>query len=232
MTFLRALFFLLLIANIVFVVAGNSLPGASTGRGEPERLAAQIEPQKIKLARPEAAGIQPRAATAPAATAKEENVPAPSPAQKSCVVLLGLSPDQSQALQDELRQQTKLAVAERVLEEPTAWWVIIPSQGDRQQMAKRSEELKSQGVDNFISTEEGPNKNAISLALFKSESKAQTFLRQVQAKGVQDARILARSPVGGRRALDVRGESELVSSVTDRALASYPAVKRGECEAP
>lgn len=232
MTLLRTLFFLLLLANIVFIVAGNSLPGASTGRGEPERLAAQMEPQKIKIARPEAAGSQTRAAAAPVETGKEEHASAPPPARNSCVALVGLSPAQSQALQEELRQQAKLSVEERALEEPSAWWVIIPSQGDRQQMIRRSEELKSQGVDNFISTEEGSNKNAISLALFKSEVKAQTFLRQVEAKGVQDARIVARGALGGRRVLDLRGESTLVASVTDRALASYPAAKRGECEAP
>lgn len=45
MTILRALMIVLLLANLLFLVAGRDLFGGPT-RGEPARLAAQIDPQR------------------------------------------------------------------------------------------------------------------------------------------------------------------------------------------
>ena len=75
-------------------------------------------------------------------------------------------------------------------ETPEAWWVRIPPQRNRSEAERRVVELNLLGVsDTFIVQESGPNQNAVSLGLFKTENRARILLGQLRAKGVENAGI-------------------------------------------
>ena len=54
-------------------------------------------------------------------------------------------------------------------------------------------ELKAEGLKDFFILNDGPQKNAISLGVFKTEEAANKFLDSVKEKGVQNARSGART---------------------------------------
>jgi len=70
------------------------------------------------------------------------------------------------------------------------WWVYIPSAGDRLGATKKVAELKTLGVEEyFVVQDEGPNRFAISLGIFKTQEAAQKHLENLRAKGVKTARL-------------------------------------------
>lgn len=69
------------------------------------------------------------------------------------------------------------------------WWVFVPPRNSHTDAIKRAKELDRLGIRGFHVFEDGPNKHAISLGVFKSEAAAQSFLGEVNAKGFKGARM-------------------------------------------
>ena len=146
--------------------------------------AAQVAPEP---AHPPAAEIAPAAEPPPAEPAL---VPAPSPAPPAlCHVWADLGASEADRLAQRLRRIGITAARSRS-ETPEAWWVRIPPQRNRSEAERRVVELNLLGVsDTFIVQESGPNQNAVSLGLFKTENRARILLGQLRAKGVDNAGI-------------------------------------------
>ncbi len=146
--------------------------------------AAQVAPEP---AHPPAAEIAPAAEPPPAEPAV---VPAPSPAPPAlCHVWADLGASEADRLAQRLRRIGITAARSRS-ETPEAWWVRIPPQRNRSEAERRVVELNLLGVsDTFIVQESGPNQNAVSLGLFKTENRARILLGQLRAKGVENAGI-------------------------------------------
>ena len=173
---MRALFFLLLLANLLFYAwhAGYIGPG-ETHKGEGERLALQITPEKIRLLN---AGEVRKLADASRVRSNVCFEWGTFPAQEADKAGEALA-----ALNLGSRLQT------RTVEESAGWWVFLPPQGNKPGADKKGDELKSLGVsDFFIVQEEGVNKFAISLGVFRTEDAAKNYLATVSAKGVKSAR--------------------------------------------
>ena len=117
-------------------------------------------------------------------------VPAPSPAPPAlCHAWGDLSASEADRLTQRLRRIGITAARSRS-ETPEAWWVRIPPQRNRSEAERRVVELNLLGVsDTFIVQESGPNQNAVSLGLFKTENRARILLGQLRAKGVENAGI-------------------------------------------
>ena len=238
MTKLRTLAILLLLANLLFLVAGRGLFGGSSSR-EPGRLAAQIDPQKIRLL---AAGEQAKAppveqaaargdgpdAMAPEAKAPDGKAEAPPQAER-CVAVAGLNAEQVAALKAKLGSDDGLKLRDRTPDGST-WWVNLPPLPNREAAVKRAEEARLQGVAGaFIIREESEHRNAVSLGVFKSEAAAQEFMRQLENKGVIGARITIRALPGVRHTLDMRGPADRVAELVELALAANSAARREQC---
>lgn len=232
MTILRTLLILLLLANLLFLVAGRSLFGGSTG-GEPGRLAAQIDPQKIRLvSTAETAKALPVEPVPDTHTPDRKTADAKAetrPQAERCVAVAGLSGEQVAALKTKLGSEDSLKLRDRV-QDGSSWWVNLPPLPDRDAAVKRAQEVRTQGVAGaFIIREEGEHRNAISLALFKNEAAAQEFMRQLENKGVKGARITVRAVAGARHTLDMRGPADRVAELVELALAANSAAKREQC---
>lgn len=241
MTMLRTLVILLVLANLLFPLVGRGLFGGS-GSGEPGRLSAQIDPQKIRVVAPgEPVKPSPPKSEQPAATSEAAAVnrapdirpaedKAQAPAQpERCVAVAGLSAVQVAALRDRLGSEQALVLRDRSSEGST-WWVSLPPLPDRSAAVTRAEEMRAQGVAGaFVIREEGEQRNAVSLGLFKSEGAAEDFRRQLESRGVGGARVSARVVPGARHALDISGPATRVDEVVELALAANSAARRTRC---
>ncbi|MBI1905503.1 MAG: SPOR domain-containing protein [Rhodocyclales bacterium] len=119
-------------------------------------------------------------------------------------------------------------VSRETVEPANTWWVRIPPFDSRQRAEKRMRELKELGLtDLFVVREPGPNQNAISLGLFRTESSARQHLADLTSKRVRDADVIPRNPAIQR--LEVRGNDAIVKPASERIGADRPILNRSAC---
>jgi hypothetical protein len=182
----RALFLLLLAAGLGFFAWAHFL-AAPDPAIDPQPLAQQIEPEKLRVV-PE----NELARTLPPAAAKPKPGPAPAPpepAPLACLEWGSFSP--ADAVRAEQRLEP-LALGARLAqhrgEETAGWWVFIPPQPNRGAAQRKAAELKKLGVDDyFVVQEEGRQRWALSLGIFRAEEAAKARLEALRAKGVKSA---------------------------------------------
>lgn len=221
-TFLRTLFLLALMANLLLFAYSRGYFG-HVGGGEPERLGHQMNPEKIRIVSTE----QP---VAPPAAAPEPR-PAKAVPNNVCRMLSGLTASRVQRIA-ELAKQKASAVryTERALDEPTSWWVFVPPQPDRRAADERVAELRRLGIaDFFLIQEEGPNRFAISLGVFKTEQAAADYLQALKRRGMALARSGPRLPPDAKRVAEFRGPSEAVNELLGQIASEFSDLSPGDC---
>jgi SPOR domain len=184
---MRALFLLLLLANLAFYAWSRY--GAPADAVDPAPAARPIEPEKLKL-------VAPAALPPPQPAAKKPAV-APAAVAAACMewgsFTLADAPRAEKALEP-LALGARLA--QRRTEEVASWWVFIPPQGNRQAAVRKAAELKTLGVEEyFIVQEDSEYRWALSLGVFRSEEAAQARLAALRAQGVRTARVGPRETV-------------------------------------
>jgi hypothetical protein len=209
----RALFLLLVLANIVFFAWTRYFAPAGAAI-DPTPLARQIDADKLRVLRP---GEQPAAASKSVPAAP----PAPPPTlaaalaePASCIewgsFTLTDTPKAEQALEG-LSLGSRLS--QRRTEERAAWWVFIPPQPNRQAAAKKAAELKTLGVgDYFVVGEEGPFRWAVSLGVFRTEEAAKARFAALRSLGVRSAQIGPRETMVPKVWLQVKGVDPALES--------------------
>ena len=179
---MRALFLLLLFANLAFYAWWRY--GAPADAADPSPLSRQIEPEKLKVIAP---GSLP-----PVSAAKK-----PGSIASSCLewgsFTVADAPRAEQALEP-LALGARLA--QRRTEEVAGWWVFLPPQGSRQGALKKALELRNLGIDDyFVVQDDGEHRWALSLGVFRSEEAAQARLAALRAAGVRSAQVGPRETV-------------------------------------
>ena len=203
---MRALFLLLLLANLAFY-AWSRYGGPADGP-DVAPLSRQIEPEKLKVIAP--ADLPP-----PVSAVKK-----PSALTLACMewgsFTVADAPRAEQALEP-LGLGARLT--QRRAEEVAGWWVFIPPQGSRQAALRKANELKDLGIDDyFIVPEEGEHRWALSLGVFRSEEAAQARAAALRAQGVRSARVGARETVVPRIWLQVKSvDTPLQARLKDMA---------------
>lgn len=213
-----------------------SAPAAPVALAAPPANAASVAAAAEAAAKAAAAAQAAKAPVAPVAPAAPPAAPAPvakAPAPPVCklvpTVPLPLA-DKAQAILKglkEVRTETKNIPASRA-----SFWVNIPPHKNRAAADARVEDLKAKGVrDFFIVQEEGPNRYAISLGLYRSETIANDYLARLKKKGVTQAVIKAR---GGeaKRDLMLHGPANAVEDAIAKLAAELGELRTGPCEAP
>jgi len=218
----RALFLILLLANVVFFAWARLIAGGGSG-ADPAPLARQIDPEKLRVVSPEelARLSTPKpaavAAAAPAPAAPAAAAP-PAPVPLKCLEWGSFAAADAARAQDALEP---LALGDRVTqrksEETTSWWVFIPPQArapnPRQAALRKAGELKDLGVkDYYVVQDDGPNRWAVSLGVFRSEEAAQARLTSLHAQGVRSARVGPRESRSPKVWLQVKGVDPALES--------------------
>jgi len=215
----RTLALIFVLANVAFF-AWSRYVGAPEGAGDPLPLKRQIDPEKLKIVTP---AELPAAAPAPRPAVQSQPAVATAAAAK-CVewgsFTLADAPRAEKALEP-LALGPRLA--QRRTEEAAGWWVYIPPQAQgtnaRQLALRKASELKALGIeDYFIVQEEGPNRWAVSLGVFRAEEAAQARLATLRSQGVRTARIGARETVVPKVWLQVKDvDASLYARLRDTA---------------
>jgi hypothetical protein len=192
---MRALFLLLLLANLAFF-AWARYGAPVDGNLDPAPLARQIEPEKLRI-------VGPDDSPAPAPAVKPVALALPAGCFEWGSFTLADAPRAEKALEP-LSLGTRLA--QRRTEETAGWWVFIAPQANRQAAQKKAAELKALGVDDyFIVLEEGPQRWALSLGVFRTEEAAQARLAALRNQGVRSASVGPRETVVPKVWLQVKG---------------------------
>lgn len=191
---MRAVFLLLVLANVAFFAWTRVFAPGGAG-ADPAPLARQIAPEKLRVVRPEELAAPPQSKSVAAAPAPVAQAAPPPPARLKCIEWGAFAPTEAPRAENTL---APLGLGERLTqrrtEETAGWWVFIPPAGDggnaRQAALRKAGELKKLGVqDYFVVQEEGPNRWAVSLGVFRSEDAAQARLAALRSRGVRSARV-------------------------------------------
>lgn len=224
----RLIFFALLLANVAFF-AWRENAGPPPGH-EPQRLQQQIDPDKVQVLLPQQAAADKSAAVnaadvAAAAASPETEVPA-----LLCKAFSGIPADSAKAAQSAVAASAPNAqVALITSKETSSYWVHIPPQPNKAGAEKKVAELKEMGVsETFIISDDGPNKWAVSLGLFKSREMADNYLQKLVKQGVRSAKIEVRDKNADKVRLEISSPAETLG-VLAREIKPLANASIGEC---
>lgn len=227
---MRALFLLLLLANLVFFAYMH------VAREEAGSLAAirqlQVSPERIKLI---------KAAGSPAGEKPRSPGKAIPPAPKvsavpSACLEWGVFAGPAVAKAEASLAQLPLAPGQvgRVVTDAGGYWVYMPPLKTRAEVDKKVGELKALGVTEFfVVGDAGQWRNAISLGIFRSEESAQAFLAKLRERGVRSAIAARRENFLKQVAFYVREPSEATVARVTVLQREFPGteIKAGPCPA-
>lgn len=215
---MRTLFFILILVNLLFFgwQAGYLGPEIQK-QGEPERFALQIAPEKIHLVSSDAVRRAIDQSRTRIACLEWGSFPAQE-AERAQAVLAGLG------LGDRL--------SSRKAEETAQWWVFMPPQGSKANADKKTEELTRLGItDYFVVTDDGPNKYAISLGVFRTEDAAKNYLASLVAKGVKTGRTGERETRVQKTLFQIRDADDAVRAKLAEIRKDFIGIDLHDCPA-
>lgn len=189
----------------------------------PAREAAQIEPQTT-TAIEDPAPIDEQVAQEEAASPL-----LPEDEPRICISFARLSEERTSAIENMARDTDPLiASTAEMTDPPDAWWVRIPPTGSRQAAEQRAAQLRTLGInDLFIVRAEGPNQYAISLGIFRTESRARQHFSDLAARRVRGAEIAPRTPPLYR--IQLSGPQSLIEALNSRVVQAFPDTIANEC---
>lgn len=198
----RAFFLLLVLANLViFIWAAGYLGARDEGR-EPERLRNQLQPERLRVA---VGGEQAPTASSDAA------------ATVVCRRVVAMATTDAESLQKAVVAQGGSAT--QTPADEVSYWVYIPAVAGKP-AEKDIVLLKQAGMkDYFVVSEEGINRNALSLGLFHKEDAAKELVQRLDKKGIKSAKLTTKTRVTGKSMLLVRGAAGML----DKALTGQSA---------
>ena len=213
--FLRSAFFLLILANLLFLAWGQGFFGTTVGGHEPQRLATQLAPEKLHVTE-----LAPQPA-------------APPPPVEVCRLVSGLKLAEAQRLQAQAQSDEKSANLKFVVKPqvaPSGYWVFIPPFANKAAADKKMTELKKLGIaDLYLMVDEGADKLAISLGMFSSEQAANEFLHTLTKRGVTSVKMQPRSKPEEKAQLEVHGPQDLLLARIPELLAGSAETSVSEC---
>lgn len=212
---MRLVFFLLLLVNLVFYVWSAGFLGSPGGGREPERLAQEISPEKIRIS-----------TDLPSPPAKTETKPS-----IECRLVKGLAAADLTAVENLLKNSDGVSINVKAAPTTSAHWVLIPGLANRALAEKKLAELKQLGVDDAkIINDEASGPLVVSLGVFSTDKAAQDYLLALNKKGVRSARTEARERPVASSSMEIRASGELLERLPE-TLAAYPGASIGECTA-
>jgi hypothetical protein len=232
---LKFIFWSLLIANGALLALQFNSNGMLNDQREPNRLANQLNADKIKLLTAKQANAVTPAPATPA-TPPAEPAPAAPPAVKkvelvACTEIGNFLPPEAKRFEQQL---ITLALGDRQsrrnIQEIASHMVYIPPQGDKEGADRKVAELRQLGISNFFVIQDNSSLRwGISLGIFKTETAAKNHLANLARQGVHNARIGARSVTSNKLAYQLRNLDPATKARLDQIKADFPAQEMRSC---
>lgn len=252
MRIVRALVLVLVVLNLLLFAAGKGFFGRS-GSGEPERLAQQITPERIRIVeggKPDDAPVVPAAKSKAAGKPDGKSAPSserpaaeksePKPEDKAdnqrdtgtCRRYAPLSRDQAARIAGFIQAAgTRVKLSEQSLEAPTSFWVYIPPTSDREDIDKHIGELKNAEIRDWYVQASGPDKGSISLGVFKTEPMATVLKDRLLGKGVTGVRVRGRESPSAKVAVEMTAKPQDLDVLEEQIAAAMPKLAGQDCVA-
>jgi len=188
---MRALFWILLSANVIFFAMMQWGGKLSTDEQTVPAQPALHEDKISLLNAPQSSPIVALSASAPASTAVAATAQLTAKPDSSCLEWGEFSgADLARATLALSAIQLGDKLSQRQIEYNIGYWVYIPPVNDKTAMVQKIAQLKARGVkEYFVVPEAGPWLNAISLGVFKTQEAAQNFFDDLRARGVRSAQV-------------------------------------------
>jgi hypothetical protein len=123
-------------------------------------------------------------------------------------------------------------VTRRSVSENTGYWVFVPPLANKEEVSKKTAELKELGVeDYFVVQASGPNQLAISLGTYRTAEAASAGLEALRAKGVKSARMGERTGRPALAMLEIHGPEGQAEALRQAVVALLPKASPGTCRA-
>jgi hypothetical protein len=227
---MRALFLLLVLANLVYFAYAHVTREGAGAETQVERL--QIAPEKIKLLKV--------AGQAPPEKGKGQGKAIPPAPPRSAMAIptaclewgVFAGPAVAKAEAALAALELPPAQVERVVADSGGYWVYMPPQKTRAEADRKVGELKALGVTEFFLVQEaGPWRNAISLGIFSTDEAAQAFLAKLKERGVRTAVTGRRENFLKQVAFYVREPNEATVARVTALQQEFPGseIKAGAC---
>ncbi len=209
---MRLVLWLLILANVLLLAYFNLPKPAAVDLQITE---APLNPEKIKLLKPEEIEALPKRVVETAPTAQIPDY--------ACYDWGTFSRSKLASARSFLNRYTlDVTVNQQTAEEATRYWVYIPSLRNAAAAQAKVEELRALGVEEMYVVQDQQSRNAISLGVFKDEQLATKLLEDLKSKGVVSAVKGVRNQEQGRASLYIRNmSSELVPEI-QKLQPDYP----------
>ena len=223
---MRALVFLLILANLLFLAWTEGYFGSSF---DPDafRLQQQLLADQITVVARDEAPAETTRAEKPV-KAEEKKGP------EQCLALAELPLADSDRVESLLAEKWPAFKVQRTTVEGSAsYWVYIPALASKQEADSKVVELKKLRVpEYFIVQESGPYKWAISLGLFSSKEAAAARLDMLRNQGVKSARVGERKTQSVTAQLEISGPEAQVDLLRKAIAELLPAARLVACKKP
>lgn len=207
---LRLTFFLLVFANLIFYAWAQGYFGPVDANREPERLAAQLQPEKLRVV-----GTQMPAAT-------------PKPAELACRRVEGLAMAEAEILKTEaLKAGVEAELMPQV--DPTAYLVVIGDLASDALAARKVAELKRLGLNEMEPVVRDDGGREIVLGRFGTGNAANEHLAGLNKRGVKSARVEARDAPPSSARIELRGTAAVLPQVLPSLIAPFANAALTDC---
>ena len=223
---MRALVFLLLLANLLFLAWAEGYLGSSSNP-DAFRVQQQLLADQVKVV----ARDEP-----PPETTNPENIgkAVENKEPEICLQLSNLLTAEADLLETRLTEKLPAFTAVRTtVAASTSYWVFIPPVANKQEVDAKVAALKKLGVPEFFVVQEsGPNNRAISLGLFSSKEAANSRLEALRGQGVKSAKVGERNVKPASASLEIRGPEAQTEALRQALTDALPEGKPHVCKPP
>ncbi len=206
---IRLFFFLLVLANLIFLAWAQGYFGPSDDSREPQRLAQQFQPEKLRILR-------------------HVQAPAVKKDDPVCRLIDGLTVADAEALKtavDAFGGAAKILP----LAEPTLHLVLIADLANKAAVDKKSAELARFGVEGHRSVALEDGRHEIIFGSFETEAAARELLQSLTKRGIKSARLDAREQPALKARVEARAPASTLLQQLPKLIAPYSDATLGEC---
>jgi len=208
---MRLFFFLLVFANLIFFAWTQGYLGAVDDSHEPQRLAQQLQPEKLRIVR-------------------DARTPAVKQDDLACRVINGLNVADAGALKAAVEASGGEAKI-LPLAEPALYLVVIAELADKAAADKKIAELTRLGVEGHSSVALEGGRHEIVLGSFRVEAAAREFLQGLAKRGIKSARLDKREQPALKARVQTRAPAATLLPQLPKLIAPYADATIGECPA-
>ena len=205
---IRLFFFLLVFANLLFFAWARGYFGRTDENREPQRLAQQLQADKLRIVRTPAAAKKPDLA---------------------CRMIDGLDPAEAEAIKAAMKTGGAGEATILVPVQPKPHLVAISDLPNKTAAEKKVAELERFGVTEQVTTELEGGGHEIVLGAFATEAEARDFLQGLVKRGVKSARVDSRQLPPPKVRIEARGPAAELLRQLPQLIAPHADATIGDC---